>query len=143
MRPQRGDIIFSVRAYGAYFHYGIFIGNNSVIHYRSKDDGFFNALIIKTSYADFAKGCPVYVEPREVGANSNEQTAKNAEKYLGSGLKEYNLAINNCEHFVNLCRYNEKKSCQVRDVVFKLGQIALNYLPLFGPLPLPNAITNI
>lgn len=141
MLPKRGDIIFSIRMCGLYFHYGVYVGNNEVVHYRSKDDGFFNAGIIKTSLKDFSNGCPTYIEPVETGALSYEQTAANAEKYIGSGFKEYNLVINNCEHFVNLCRYNEKRSCQVRDTFWEAARVIAGLTPDLVSLFAGNVVT--
>ena len=127
MQPIRGDILFAVRWCGTFFHYGVYIGNNQVIHYNTKDQGDYtwaHNSIIKTSFDDFACGDPVYIEQRD-NNTSNEDTARKAEELLGSGLNQYNLATNNCEHFCSLCRYGNKFSEQIWDAGWELTFLSL------------------
>ena len=115
MLIERGDVIFAVRWCGTFFHYGVYVGNNQVIHYNTNDDMDYtwaHNSIIKTSFDAFANGDPVYLESYGHRA-SKENTAQEAEKLLGSGKGDYHLVTNNCEHFCNLCRNGSKTSEQV------------------------------
>lgn len=115
MLIERGDIIFAVRWCGTFFHYGVFVGNNEVIHYNTNDNKDYtwaHNSIIRTSFEAFANGDPVYVESYN-DRTSKENTAREAEKLMGTGKGDYHLVTNNCEHFCNLCRNGSKASEQV------------------------------
>ncbi|MEL3902048.1 MAG: lecithin retinol acyltransferase family protein, partial [Treponema phagedenis] len=57
---QRGDIIFVNK--GLYKHYGIYIGNNTVVHYSDKSSNFgLDIKVQEASLADFADGFEVKV----------------------------------------------------------------------------------
>ena len=140
---RRGEVIFSVRLCGLYFHYGVYVGNNQVIQYRGKDDSFFNADIIRTSLQEFANGCATYIEPPKRSSNvDDEKTAAKAEELLGRGLNQYNLITNNCEHIANYCRYGYKMSGQIRETFWKLIRTSLHFLTDFlcSPVMIPSMI---
>ena len=120
---RRGDTIVATKMKGTYLHYGIYVGNGEVIHYSYlKEENFFDkdthVRIVKTSYEDFANGSQTYREPlrEDMNANSGRKTAKIANSMVDNDFGGYNLATNNCEHFANYCRYNEKVSFQIKDL---------------------------
>ena len=134
MKPSRGDIFFAIKYKGTYLHYGIYVGGGNVIHYRTQDytdNNQSHAKIIETTLQEFAHGSPVYREPEREGAKWDIVTVRTAKKMLGSGLGEYNLINNNCEHFANYCKYGKKESFQISRLAsrFKLSIITP---PLIG-----------
>lgn len=137
MKPKKGDIIFAIKMLGTYLHYGVYIGDNRVIHYRSEDYNDMNpkhAKIIETSLEEFAHGSDVYREPKHKGGNFFDfSTVRKAKKLLGTGEGEYNLLNNNCEHFANYCKYGKKISRQINRI-FKQFQIAKLLLPFAGAI---------
>lgn len=137
MKAEKGDIIFAIKYKGTYLHYGVYIGNGHVIHYRTEDyndNTWSHAKIIETSLKEFAHGSPVYREPEHKGANWFDfSTVRAAKKMLGTGLGEYDLIHNNCEHFANYCMYGKKVSRQINRI--------FNKFKLFSP-PLLTIIEN-
>ena len=147
--PQRGDIIFAVRNIkilwgkvtlpNLYYHYGVYVGNGAVIHFNDPDPEHTSkskARIIKTSLEDFADGDTVFIEPvdEKTQHNSPEMTAQRAEVLL-QFPNSYNVAINNCEHFANECRYNRKKSSQMSKFIKILLPSIIMNVPRVVPLP--------
>ncbi|MBQ3688381.1 MAG: lecithin retinol acyltransferase family protein [Bacteroidales bacterium] len=147
--PQRGDVIFAVRNIkilwgkvtlpNLYYHYGVYVGNGEVIHFNDPDPEHTTkskAQIIKTSLNVFADGDTVFIEPidEETPHNTNEQTAQKAEEMLKCP-RNYNVAINNCEHFANECRYNRKKSSQMSKFIKILLPSIIVNVPRVVPLP--------
>ena len=121
-RLKQGDIIFAVRAFGTYLHYGVYVGNKKVIHFATEDfddNTWAHAKIIQTSIEDFAHGADVYIEKERKGARRDIDTVIYAKAHLGSGLNSYDLVTNNCEHFANMCKYGKKKSYQISRILSK------------------------
>ena len=123
---QLGDTIVATKWKGTYLHYGVYVGNGEVVHFSYlKEEKFLNkdthVRIVKTSYEDFANGSQTYREPLREGmnANSGKETAKIAKGLVDNDFGGYNLATNNCEHFANYCKYNEKESFQIKDLADK------------------------
>lgn len=138
--PERGDVIFAVRVKTLYFHYGVYVGNNQVIHFNDPNPdkkSKFQACIIRTSLKEFADGDIVFIEPDDesIPHNTKRQTAQKAEQLYLDSTKNYNLALNNCEHFANLCRYNKKKSSQVSKFLKIILPSVLINVPRVMPLP--------
>ena len=124
-KPNYGDQIRVNR--GLYYHHGIYVSDNEVIQYASPKGSEISpetALIISTTLDEFLKGG--VVEVREYDNNelnkvrSKDEIVKSAKSQLGTGLGEYNLIDNNCEHFSNYCAFGEKKSNQVEDILSML-----------------------
>ncbi len=105
---------------GFYYHHGIYEDDNHVYQYAAKE-GFeismANALIICTDLNTFLKGgiCEArdYNEEELKKLKPKEEIIKTAKEMLGTGLGEYNLISNNCEHFSNYCAFGKKESDQV------------------------------
>ena len=123
-RPLPGDIVVADRKY--YKHYGIYIGNNQVIHFGSEEGHELNpffAKVIKTSLKKFQKGDPFGVEESdEYNAFDSDKVIALAKARLGE--RGYNILTNNCEHFANEYKYGVKRSRQVEIVIKEACRVA-------------------
>ncbi len=126
--PVKGDHIRVNRV--VYYHHGIYVSDNKVIHYNTEGDGdglSGNAKVLCTSLDDFLEGGKCQVR----NYSSYEKKllfpagiiAKRAKGKLGE--KGYNLVFNNCEHFANWCALGVKKSEQVEDLFDTMDDIVL------------------
>ncbi|MCK5861135.1 MAG: lecithin retinol acyltransferase family protein [Candidatus Hydrogenedentes bacterium] len=138
--PEPGDIIGVNR--GIYQHYGIYAGDNQVIHYTadSSDIDPENAEIQETTLEYFLRdeteffildyNAPTafsrwHMETDNEGEEkeeeegpalfSREEILQRARTRLGE--HKYNLLVNNCEHFVVWCKTGISQSRQVRQWV--------------------------
>lgn len=122
IKPSYGDQIRVNR--GLYFHHGIYVSDDEVIQYASPKGSEIsapNALIISTTLDEFLKGGEVevriYNDEEKTKVRSKDDIVKFAKSKLGTGLGEYDLINNNCEHFSNYCAFGEKFSNQVNDIL--------------------------
>ena len=114
--PSVGDILFADRV--LYKHYGIYVGDNQVIHFAGPEEDETNPVladIIQTTMEEFHKGDPYGIEPAAEGKKPfpAEEIVQRAKSCLGKKKGCYNLVDYNCEHFANWCRYGEARSKQV------------------------------
>ena len=121
-KPSYGDQIRVNR--GLYSHHGIYVSDDEVIQYASPTGSEVSpatALIIKTNLDTFLKGGELevrtYSSEELKNIRSKDEIVKFARSQLGTGLGEYDLISNNCEHFSNYCAFGEKKSNQVEDIL--------------------------
>jgi hypothetical protein len=119
-KPTFGDQIRVNR--GLYYHHGIYVNDNEVIQYASPKGSEISpatALIISTTLDTFLNGgsveVRVYNSDELKRVRTKEEIVEFAKSKLGTGLGEYNLIENNCEHFSNLCAFGKKESNQVED----------------------------
>lgn len=105
---------------GFYYHHGIYEDDDHIYQYAAKEGSEIsqeNALIICTNLKTFAKDGEVeardYNEEELKKLRPKEEIIKTAKDMLGTGLGEYNLVTNNCEHFSNYCAFGKKESNQV------------------------------
>ncbi|GMU85143.1 MAG: hypothetical protein AMXMBFR48_03850 [Ignavibacteriales bacterium] len=131
--PVKADHIRVNR--GFYFHHGIFISFNEVIHFTGQnEDGIFgdSNSVIRTDLRAFLRDgrCEVrlfnlhekgYLKPKH-------EIVSFARSMLGSG--GYDLFDNNCEHFCNLCLFKIPESKQINNI--KKGGIMGILNLLFG-----------
>jgi hypothetical protein len=121
----RGDVLYADRI--AYRHYGIYAGDNKVIHFASLNGDFgAQAAVRETSLARFAKGdsiavCDFSCESSRV--YSPDETVRRARSHIGQG--GYNLVFNNCEHFARWCKTGKRHSDQVEDAVQEIAEKAV------------------
>lgn len=108
-----GDII-RVKV-NLFYHYGIFIDENTVIQFGLPDNGTTphdDIRILSTDISTFANGGFVETESltltEKLKRYSPEKTVKTAMSRIGEN--GYNILHNNCEHFVMECAFGEKKS---------------------------------
>lgn len=111
-RAKYGDLIFV--DHGLYKHFGIYINDDCVIHYDGKlDDRFLRNMCVRQTGMDrFLAGKDNFkilnlsknpIPPHEV--------VNRAKNHLNE--RNFNLILNNCEHFAYWCKTGLKKSYQV------------------------------
>lgn len=111
-RAKYGDLIFV--DHGLYKHFGIYINDDCVIHYDGKlDDRFLRNMCVRQTRMDrFLAGKDNFkilnlsknpIPPHEV--------VNRAKSHLNE--RNFNLILNNCEHFAYWCKTGLKKSYQV------------------------------
>ncbi|KAF2307021.1 hypothetical protein GH714_023389 [Hevea brasiliensis] len=152
-----GDHIYACRAAG-YAHHGIYVGEVNgvryVIHFNSTTNGGVVGSVSTASRWSKNKACQVcgHVENVNLGvvktcldcflkkdelqlqcyignSKPSNEVVKMAYNLLERGFGEYNIAINNCEHFATFCKKGEPYSGQVEN-----ASMMINLLPT-GPLP--------
>lgn len=109
-KPVFGDIITVNR--GLYNHFGIYISDNTVIHYASKTGSILEVAVIHaTSLQKFLNGSKNYSICYFSSGYSTRETVKRALSRIGE--RKYNLFNNNCEHFVTWCKTGVSYSKQI------------------------------
>lgn len=123
-----GDIIGTNDTFMGYqyTHYGIYVGNNKVIHYCSNTGNSKDAQIKETDMSPYFRNGHYFILNIKDNSqfNSNE-TVKRAE--MREGEKSYNLLQNNCEHFVLWAKTGYSRSYQIDS----LSQEKLAQLKIF------------
>ena len=94
-----GDHIFVNRT--GYSHHGLYIGNDEVIHYEGASLEQRGGLVCWVSLQEFSAGDKVYVQSYPFRVFDAGDSVLRAKEQLGA--ERYNLAFNNCEHFVCWC----------------------------------------
>ena len=107
--PNLGDHLKSPR--GLYTHHGIYIGNDSVIHYSGLSDGIQSGPVEEVSLKEFCAGSSYEVVRHDNRKYSREESVERAKSRIGENA--YSVTGNNCEHFVNWCIDGDHKSSQV------------------------------
>jgi len=116
-----GDHLYSHRR--TYTHHGIYVGRGQVIHYAGFVRGFETGAIERTSMYGFSNGRNVHVA--DVGSAKFTRAEIVERAYSKLGEDQYNLLLNNCEHFVHWCLHGRRRSPQVQRAVAKVGSTAL------------------
>ena len=119
VKPIKGDLIRVKRKLG-YYHYGIYIGHNKVIHYSApEDDSIFDNRNIEIRKGDlkenFLRGDTLEVNIPYSSFYYRFIVCRRAKKLLGVHKfrdQDYDLLRNNCEHFANYCYFGEAVSAQ-------------------------------
>ena len=134
---EAGDVIGVHRP--GYEHYGIYIGNERVIHYAGEGSDFLGPICIhEASFSEFMKDggecfylhfqdkLPIkiyrseklysgdklpFANTKEYRIFSPEETVRRARERVGE--EEYNLIFRNCEHFALWCKTGVEESTQV------------------------------
>lgn len=96
-------------------HHGLYVGGGQVIHYAGLADGLQAGPVILSPLEAFLGGRPCFVNPYRTRRFSRARSVERARARLGEDL--YNLAFNNCEHFVTWCITGRHRSRQA-DLVF-------------------------
>ena len=122
---KKGDHIRVKRSF--YFHHGLYIGNNEVIHYTGEvSDSIDNPSEVKvriTSIDFFKKEGIVEaynptLKERLLYTKRRNKRIKEAKMLLGEN--NYNFLHNNCEDFVNRVSYKKKLTSQIDDLKKKI-----------------------
>jgi len=112
-----GDIISVSRL--LYHHYGVYAGNNRVIHYSSENGDFGKDICVReVDFQKFSNGgsCKVVkFDKNRIKLFSGKETVNRARSRMGEA--DYNLVFNNCEHFALWCKTGTNKSIQVENSV--------------------------
>jgi len=119
VKPIKGDLIRVKRKLG-YYHYGIYIGHNKVIHYSApEDDSIFDNRNIEIRKGEldknFLRGDVLEVNIPYSSFYYRFVVCRRAKKLLGVHKfrdQDYDLLKNNCEHFANYCYFGEAVSAQ-------------------------------
>lgn len=107
-----GDHIRVFRGY--FWHHGLYVGDQAVIHVASEDNaGKQSARIRRATLLEFAQGDDV-VKVNYGRRLSAEESIARAQASLGRC--GYHLGMNNCEHFVTWCVTGCHSSAQVEAV---------------------------
>ena len=127
-KPEKGDILAVQRKNAIYIHYGIYVGDNQVVHFSGPvgDDvnNPENVQIRKTSLEDFLRGDPLKIQVIDETRRkfTPEQVVQRALDNVGKSevvTGKYNFVMNNCEHFATWCVYGRGDSHQIH----KFGQM--------------------
>ena len=123
-RLSIGSLIFADNYFvnfSTYQHYGVYIGNNKVVHFASPEGqeiSFENAIIHETTLENFLKGRELQID------NNVEKMFDDEEIVIGSRSRinemGYNLFTNNCEHFARWCVTGENQSYQIQNLPFRI-----------------------
>ena len=136
---QLGDII-GVKRF-LYSHYGVYTGENRVIHYSGDRGDFkgkktvrygtmeefldgkkeFFELVFPKIHQKPRKEARYEVQSIEYHLYSPEETVERAKSRLGED--KYNLALNNCEHFAIWCKTGISESYQVKTVIKTVAKV--------------------
>ena len=104
---------------GRYYHFGIYAGSNTVIHFAGPDPHTLTdasvARIRKDSLEHFAMGKGLEVREYSLAERLKKRPAKKvvAEAESRMGEAGYDIIYNNCEHFANRCVFGVAYSAQI------------------------------
>lgn len=131
-----GDIVgvdSNFQAY-KYYHYGIYIGDNKVIHYSSNGGSIQSAEIcVGDMDTSFPKGKYFVLDFSGNAKYSAEDIIKRAQSRLGE--KSYDLINNNCEHFAVWCKTNNAESYQIDSLDKTQIQMIKGFIANGGRIP--------
>ncbi|MBR4342509.1 MAG: lecithin retinol acyltransferase family protein [Lachnospiraceae bacterium] len=117
---KKGDIL---RVHtGRFYHFGIYIGDEEVIHFAGPDMSRLtdaeSAVVRQDSLAHFSMGKPLEVRDfslkEKIKKRSVKKIIEEAKNSLGTG--GYDIIYNNCEHFVNRCVFGIAFSTQIEEL---------------------------
>ena len=129
--PKRGDHIRVCRMDGLYYHHGIYVSDNEVIHFTGDDDDsvldWSKAHVISTGLARFLSGGEVEVKEYNDEELADLYPVEGIVNYARACLGDdgYNLIFNNCEHFANACTLGKYRSRQVENFLGGKGNMGL------------------
>ena len=95
-------------------HYGIDLGDGTIVHFRGKLHYIHaNAWIQRTDYDGFAQGGQICYADDVRLAFSQDRIMDRALSQVGSDFGGYHFLCNNCEHFTHWCACGKRISRQV------------------------------
>lgn len=124
-----GSVIFVDNYFiglNTYQHYGVYIGNGKVIHFapiEGQEISFENGIIHETTLEKFLNGRSLKIDVNIENKFSEWEIIQRARSRLGE--KDYDLLMNNCEHFARWCVTGEHVSYQVNDIPQKINNTML------------------
>ena len=117
-KPLKGDLLRVRRKFG-YYHFGIAVSEDRVIHFTGSGQDFAmreKMKIIETPLKDFVKDGVLEIEQPYNSKFNRDDVVNKAREYKDSNKfmgKYYNLVSNNCEHFARYCYDGKAQSLQV------------------------------
>lgn len=131
---RQGDILVADR--GLVKHYGVYVGNNEVVHFCSDSHGEIlnpaDAIVKQTTLRRFASGDEVYVDNlSEENRLDSLLIVTNAKSFIGSNLGGFSLMNNNSKHFARMCETGKNNQNNENAVVDKLSNIKDAILSIF------------
>jgi lecithin:retinol acyltransferase len=106
--PNLGAHVVTPRR--GYFHHGIYVGEDKVVHYAGFRNGLRRGSVEEVPFDHFTRGRPAWVILRKAKFDCQEVIDR-ARSRLGED--SYRLWTNNCEHFCEWCLRGEHRSFQV------------------------------
>ncbi len=95
-------------------HYGIDLGDGTIVHFRGKLHYIHaNAWIQRTDYDGFAQGGAICCADDVRLAFTQDRIIDRALSQVGGDFGGYHFLSNNCEHFANWCACGKRISRQV------------------------------
>ncbi|XP_022370932.1 phospholipid-metabolizing enzyme A-C1 [Enhydra lutris kenyoni] len=134
--PQPGDLIEVFRS--GYQHWALYLGDGYVINIAPLEDGisssfmsaksiFSRKALVKMQLLRDVVGKDTYrINNKYDGTYSPlpvEEVMQRSEMVIGQEV-EYDILVNNCEHFVTLLRYGEGVSEQANQAISTIGFVA-------------------
>ncbi|XP_005639898.1 phospholipase A and acyltransferase 1 [Canis lupus baileyi] len=131
--PQQGDLIEVFRS--GYQHWALYLGDGYVINIAPLEDGistsftsaksvFSKKALVKMQLLKDVVGNDTYrINNKYDGTYSPlpvEEVMQRSEMVIGQEV-EYDILVNNCEHFVTLLRYGEGVSEQANQAISTIG----------------------
>lgn len=117
-KAKYGDIIYVNHL--LYKHFGIYINDDYIIHYDGKqDDLLLRDMCVRTTDIERFLNEKEYYKIKVLKNEkyTPDEVVKRAKSKLGS--RNFNIVLNNCEHFTNWCKTGNRKSSQV-NLVFSV-----------------------
>lgn len=96
---------------GVYFHHGIFVGGDAVVHFTDVRNSKASASVRRCTRSEFANGGTI---ERVAYRQSLPATEVVRRAIAGLGGRGYDVLSNNCEHFARWCKVGQHASEQVR-----------------------------
>jgi hypothetical protein len=110
---------------GAYWHHGIYIGGSKIIHYAGLSNKLNKGGIEETTIDAFINGSDLQERRHKKPKYTASQVVERAKNFLTQDSDEYNIVLNNCEHFAHYCVSGVKSSAQVKNIALtSVGAIA-------------------
>ena len=116
-----------------YTHHGIYIGDGEVVHYMGLSTVLRRGPVAKVTFAQFASGHAVSVEPEAGAAYAPIDIVKRAQSRLGED--RYSVLNNNCEHLCAWCIHGVARSAQVDRLVGWSRRMVQSARSLLTPRP--------
>lgn len=115
--PELGTHLITQRT--GYTHHGIFVGDNSVIHYAGLARGLASGPVTQCGLEAFSNGQKLWFRIHPNARFTSSEIVERARSRISES--SYCILSNNCEHFCLWCIYDEHCSEQV-----DIGSQALN-----------------
>ena len=125
-RFSKGDVLEIDKS--LYKHFGIYVGNNMVVHFAPinkggelsifdiTDAGGRKRKVMLSSVYEFEDGYTAHIN-NSPNRLSDDEIVSRALRAVDGDFGGYNLIFNNCEHFVRWCECGIGRSEQVKNVM--------------------------